>query len=134
MKSEIFIEAYACDDYGDGPTYASVVIDDSFVEEIKALDALINEHDLTEVRKFMTPEHWGPKGVADELMLQCGELVVVRGGFFRFVDRPRHADYSVKTRAVGINLVLKGIEAGECVFGDDVENLKEYLENETEEA
>lgn len=130
MQQEIIIEAYACDDYGDGPCFAKVIVNDFLVEKIKTLASIIEEHGLSEVRVYMSPEDWGPSKVVDELRLQGGELVVIPGGDFWFTDKPKHADYSVETRAVSLDTVLKGIEAGEYIFGRNVDDLRELLEEE----
>lgn len=134
MEKAIFIEAYACDEYGDGPRYAKVIVNDEFVTKIKTLSGLIDAHGLSQVRVYMSPEDWGPRKVADELCLQGEELVVIGGGEFWFTANPRHADYSVNTSIRSIDSVLKGIEAGQYIFGYNDKDLRELLEDEIDTA
>jgi hypothetical protein len=136
MEKVIFIEAFACDEYGNGPRYAKVVIDDAFIKDVKFLSDLINTHDLSEIRRWISPDAWGPKDIEDDLRLQGGELVVVRGGTFWFSDSPKNTNYTVETRQVSIEDILKGIEAGERVFGEEsnLEDLRELLAEENEIA
>lgn len=129
MKHAIYVSAFATSEYGDAPRFAKVIIDDEFVREVRFLAELIDTHSLSEVRRFASPEAWGPGEVAEELRLQGGELIVTKGGSFWFTDFPKHASYSVETRSQSIDDIIKSIEAGEDpIFGENIDDLREYLE------
>lgn len=130
-----YVEAYAADDHGAGPTYATFNASDTLIEELLELQQLCADHGLSEVRVFRACS-WGPEGIEDALRLQNDELVVCNGDFWFRAD-VRHADYHVETRAQDIDgfvETIRGCAPGDTPrFGDyDDEGWAEALEGEDE--
>jgi len=108
-KSVVF-SAHSCSDYGDAPTCAIHRDSAALLADVQRVQKLICENRLTEARLLCDVE-WLPESTADELRLQCGELVVVRDAFW-FSNRPKHADYNIETSS----MTVKGLE--EAVASD----------------
>lgn len=130
-----YIEAYAADDHGVGPAYATFNASDALIEELLELQQLCADHGLSEVRVFRAC-NWGPGDLADQLRLQNHELVVCNGYFWLRAD-VKHANYHVETRAQDIDNFVETIRG--CAPGDtprfgeyDDEDWAEALENEDE--
>ena len=128
--AKVYFEAYACDDYGDGPTFAELEVTPEFCARLQRLAALCTEHQLTELRVSDDPDAWGPGDVEQEMRFTMPELVVA-GDSFWFTDHPKHANYSVETRAIGITKFCDAVANQECsdplFFGDDVEALRDCV-------
>lgn len=124
-----YFDAHACDDHGDGPQAAKLIVTQSFVDMLVELQKLVTSKSqpLSEVRVFAAPEMWLPDGIDDELRLNCAELVV-SGEQFWFTDAPKHANYTIESDGYAIeNFVnaFKGAENGESVFVGGCEFLLE---------
>ena len=128
--AKVFLEAYACDDYGDGPTFAELDVTPEFCARLQRLAALGTEHQLTELRMSDGPDAWEPGDVAQDMHFTMPELVVA-GDSFWFTDHPKHAKYSVETRGIGItefcDAVAKQARSDPLFFGDDVDALKDCV-------
>lgn len=94
----VYLEAYACDDNGDGPRCARLSVDAAFLARISYLAALVEAHRLASVNTYDSPEAW--EGEA-ELRLR-NDALVVSGGDFWFEAHPKHANYHVETRMVDV--------------------------------
>ena len=137
MKSnqprKAYIEAYACDDYGDGPQFALVLCTSEFRGQLHRLAALCIQHNLSEVRIYESPESWGPGDIEEDLRLTCGELVVTREAFW-FVDQPKGTRYSIESRGQNIDEFCRKFEEGDdmtpLVFGENCEELAELVEEQ----
>ena len=134
-----YIEAYASSDYGDGPTFAKVLVTPELLDKLRKLSGLCVEHGLSELRVYDSPELWGPGEIESELRLICGELVVTKSSFW-FVDQPKNAEYHIETRAQEIEDFFKAIAddtSGVALyFGVDEHTVEEAVietELETEE-
>ena len=66
QKRTVFIEAYTCSDYGDGPQYARLLVDQAFCEKLLRLQKLCVENCLTELRICDSPDRWGPGEIENE--------------------------------------------------------------------
>lgn len=134
MPKAIF-EAYETGNSGDGPSYAVLDVQPANVALLRKLNALCEEHKLSEVRCYDAPDAWGPGDVEEQLRFTCGELVVTRGGFW-FRDQPKHADGHVETRVVSLTDFLQAVEAAApddvIYFGANTEELKRLYEEEEE--
>lgn len=94
----VYLEAYACDDNGDGPRWARLSVDAAFLARVSYLAALVEAHRLASVNTYDAPEAWDGEA---ELRLR-NHALVVSGGDFWFEAHPKHATYHVETRMVDV--------------------------------
>lgn len=128
QKRTVFVEAYACSDYGDGPQYAKLIVDQAFCEKLLRLQKLCVENCLTELRICDSPDRWGPGEIENECRFTGPELVITPSSFW-FVDQPKHASYHVETRAQDISAFVN-VVATSCeplFLGDDPGALDDLL-------
>lgn len=135
-QHSVFTEAYAISDFGDGPLYAEIRASKAFCERLLELQEICATHALSEVRSHGGPDNWGPEGIEDELRLANDELVVC-GETFWFTARPKHADYTVESRAIRIRDLVRTLDNvnGPRFFGEDPGALEALVaEHETAPA
>lgn len=114
---KVVVDAHATSDYGDGPVFAEIEVDQALLDKLKSLSDLGKAYFLTEVHVPGSP-NWGPGDIAAELRLQNEELVVV-GTDFWFVDYPKHGNYSIESDNIAIASLRTAFESatdGEVVF------------------
>ena len=70
---KLFIEAYACDDNGDGPEWAVIEDPLALLAQAQKLEIVVEENSLSEARVWGSPDAWGPAGVEDDLRLTGDE-------------------------------------------------------------
>ena len=130
----IFIEAYACSDFAEGPSFATFRLTESLIEELQTMAQLCALHGFSEI---LIPRGclWGPNTIQDELRLQSDELVVCCDAFW-FRATPKHSDYHVESRAQPIADVIdaaKDWKEGDApiAFGEyDDEEWADIIEGE----
>jgi hypothetical protein len=120
----IYVEAYTMGSWDEGLRCAEVIVNPEFFQQVRELQALCVERNLSEVRCFGSPESWGPADVVDELRLNFGELVATTSRFW-FAEQPKHRECGVETRALDLDDILAKIasngDGGRLVFGEDDE-------------
>lgn len=125
-KVTFYFDAQACDDHGDGPQAAKLVVTQPMVDKLMRLQRLVSDKDqpLSELRIYEAPDMWLPKGVEDELRLHCPEMIVSASEFW-FTDYPKHANYTIESDAYSIAELAAEFDAavdgqtvriGECEF------------------
>ena len=105
---ELVIDAYALNEWGDGPAYAVVNVDRAFCDRLVRLRRLCGDNDLESVTVAAGPDRWENQ---DELRIR-GDSLRVCGDAFWFEAYPKHADYGVETRSIEIDALLKIAAAG----------------------
>lgn len=95
---KLIVEAYAVSEFGDGPAYAEIKIDQRFLDRLQRLSRLCKENGLESVTVSAWPDRWDAE---DELRIR-GDSLRVWGDDFWFEAHPKHADYSVETRGIRI--------------------------------
>ena len=132
-EKAVYVEAYACSEYGDGPRFAKLLVGTEFVGKLRKLSALCTEHGLSELRVYDSPELWGPGDVEGELRLTCAEMVVTSSSFW-FVDTPKNGNYHIETRAQDIETFLKAVDSVPLgvasYFGDSPDDIEEAVKEE----
>jgi hypothetical protein len=130
------LEAYAVSEYGDGPNVASINVDSVFVATLRDLRQFAVDKDLSEVRKSLYPQSWGPAGVEKELRLNQGELVVTPHSFW-FQANPHGQDYHVETRAADLDEFLLAVQRhtgdGPMYFGEQAQEIQRLVESDNED-
>lgn len=117
---DVFVKAFCTGDFGEGPSFAKMTVDEAFLDQLESLRGLCEEEGLSEVRVTSGPTMWGG---CDEnaLRLQCPEMVVSCNSFW-FNDQPKHVDYEIQTRAQTIGQFVQNVLAGDdTLFIDGVE-------------
>lgn len=105
---DLYWEAYACDDHGDSPAFAKVVIDQAFVSNLLDLQATCISKKVGSIEQDIGVEWDGE----DLLNLRGDELSVGPYSFW-LRARPKHADYYVETRSIDIVDLLAAIGSQE---------------------
>ena len=105
---DLVIDAYAVSEFGDGPAYAELAVDQAFIDRLVRLCRLGQENDLESVTVAAAPDRWDNQ---EELRIR-GDSLRVFGGAFWFEAHPKHADYGVETRSIGIDALLTIAAAG----------------------
>ena len=133
----LILEAYSTNEYGDGPSWARVVITPGLVDEIQRLAALCAEHHLVSVSTYDAPAEWDQEA---ELRLSYDRHVVDKYDFW-YEAAPKHASYSVETRSMTIAYLVKALygesDGGTVIDGDIVyqnETAKEAYLDSLEES
>ncbi|MNR71893.1 hypothetical protein D3C71_25720 [compost metagenome] len=127
----LYIDAYATGD-GDGPTWARIVVDTDFLQQLTRLHAAAQAAKASEIRTWLEPDAWD--GEESSSFLES-ELVVLPGGAFWFRFDVKHADYHVETRGMTIEELLHQLaeaqkNGDEYLFhGPDIPSLKERLDD-----
>jgi hypothetical protein len=107
---KLYIEAYACSEYGSGPTYLELDVTQVVLNLIKHLQNVCMTHVLSEVHtNYVGGFKWGPAGEVEELELQLDELVVTQTNFW-FAAVPRYSDWHVETRMQRIDDLIEGFK------------------------
>lgn len=125
-KRTLVLSASCTADFGDCPEFAVIQDAQQLLVEVKRLEKLCTDHDLSEARVYFGPD-WGPGDIEDELRLQCGELVVCPTSFW-FSDYPKHADYKIESTNVDIPSLEAALADGGtgCIFlGDNPDDIQQ---------
>jgi len=104
----LIVDAYAISEFGDGPAFAEITVDQAFVDRVIRLRRVCKENDLESVSVWSYPDRWDN----EDLKVRDESLRVYHGESWWFEGHPKHADYNVETRAIEIDDLLKVIEAG----------------------
>lgn len=110
-----YIEAYATDDYSDGPLYATVAATESLIEDLVMLKQVCKIYGLSEAR-ILCACNWMPGNVEGELRLIGDDELVVTGDDFWFRATPKYGPGHIETRAQGIKDFIDAVR--ECAPGD----------------
>jgi len=138
VRSRWWLGPIATSDYGDSPIYAAFKVTQAYIDGLRRAADVAQEHGFTEVRKPDGPD-WGLD--EDELRLESPEISINPGGsagaYFLFIDRLRHADYNIESRAIDLIDLQKEFDAAEdgtVVFmGDDASDLEDLYYGDQEE-
>jgi hypothetical protein len=128
----VFVDSFAENEYGDGPSFAKIEVDDAFIERLRKLQSICEQYNFSEVRVYASPEMWGPNGIEDELRLQCAELVVSMRSFY-FTNYPKYGNYAIMSRGLDIDQFCREVQAAEGVLylgTDDTNDLKNRVEKD----
>lgn len=105
---KLIVDAYAASEFGDGPSYAEIIVDQAFIERLVRLSRVCFDNDLESVTVANAPDKWDND---DDLRLQ-GSSLQVWGDNFWFEAYPKHSDYKVETRGMSVTMLKNIAEAG----------------------
>lgn len=94
LSFTLFIEAHACDDYGDAPNWLAVVINKDWLEHLADLARTAKEHNLSGAEEWDSP-FWQNY---DDFRFTAETLNVSQEGAFYWQGYPKHCNYAVETR------------------------------------
>lgn len=127
----LYVDAYACDAHGDGPTWARIVVDNAFLQELAKLRQAAKASGASEIRSWAEPDAWDGE---HHLTYTEAELVV-SGGAFWFTCGIKHCDYRIETRGMDIEQLHRQLQDA-LTKGDqyllhapDISVLKERLDD-----
>ena len=116
----LVLEAFACDEYGDGPAYAEISLTPGLVKEMVRLAAIGKAAGMRVVHVDASDGIWG--GDDDAFRMRGTDMVVmpsVHGSMGEssvyWQGHPKHADYNCETRSFDLKDLLA------CLAGEPVE-------------
>jgi hypothetical protein len=121
----VVVGASCTDDNVDGPRFATFRVDNAFLERTSAVEALLETHDLCEVR-IEHEADWGPGEDVDQM--EQGKLCIGRSGLMWFIDYPDHACWDVETELINLadlREAVKSAPAGEPLFLTDDDSVRD---------
>lgn len=107
----LYWEAYACDEWGEGPAWAKLEITQVFVDELHKLQTQCLR-DKVSISVDRTVIEWD---CDDTLRLRGDEMHVTPSSVW-FSAYPKHASYSVETRLMDIKDLFEAIEGKNTVW------------------
>jgi len=132
---ELYLPAFALYEYGESPSFARVKVTQKWIEELLELQATCVSKQLSHIAIDGGPDEWQD----DEHYRMRSELLVVDSSSFWFQAHPKHANYLVETREVGVEQLLTALnlrkETGELLWHEkclvnDSTLLSELLDRE----
>lgn len=112
---KLVVEAYATDEYGEGPSWAEVTVTPGFLQTLERLRRVCQDEKLESVTVPQGPDRWD---LEDDLRIRGDSLRVWRDDFW-FEAHPKHRDYSVETRSILIDHLIR---VARKIASGDVEN------------
>lgn len=101
----IYVNAFSCDEFGDGPSWAKLTLTQAFIDTVLELQALCNTKDLDQTTKSWAVDAWGSR---EDLNLRDEDLAVGKHSWW-IRARPKHADYDCETRMLDISWLLEAL-------------------------
>lgn len=105
---ELYVDAFSCDAFGEGPAWASVTLTQEFVQELLRMQDLCENNHLSQVSKHYHADNWDR---ADDLNIQ-GDTLEVGSTSWWFRAQPKHTDYHVETRLMNIKDMMAVLAGG----------------------
>lgn len=103
---ELWMEAYVCDDFGDGPSWAMVALDAPLVTRILKMQATCQNNALGHVSEWESPSDWEEDaGYGSRFNMQDWQLYVSSDRFW-FRGHPKHCSTAVETRGIRIEELM----------------------------
>lgn len=112
---KLVVEAYATDEYGEGPSWAEVTVTPGFLQTLERLRRVCQDEKLESVTVPQGPDRWD---LEDDLRIRGDSLRVWRDDFW-FEAHPKHRDYSVESRSIFIDDLVR---IAARVASNDTEN------------
>ena len=101
----LYVNAFSCDEWGEGPTWCKLTIDQHFIDTVLELQALCKAKGLDQTTKSWGVDAWGQ---SDSLNLRDEDLAVGKHSWW-IRARPKHADYDCETRMLDIGWLLEAL-------------------------
>jgi hypothetical protein len=103
----MYLSVYACDDFGDSPSWAAVTIDRAWLATLFRLQALCIEQRVDSTALALGPDEWA----SSETFRIRSETFEVSEAHWFFKGFPKHADYAVETRMIDTARMLEALKA-----------------------
>lgn len=104
----LYMSAYVCDEWGEGPDWAVITITPEFIVELQHLQDLV----ATKGYGDMSTQGWAPNWDSDDTYRVGTESMSVTSTEFYFEGYPKHVSYQVRTASVPIAGLLAAIAEG----------------------
>ena len=104
---KLFIDAFVCDEWGSGPSWACVEVDQKFIDMLLDMQHVCKTKNMEDVSRDASPMWEGE----DEHRMENDQLIV---GHHRWWLRAnsRHCDYAVETRSIDVEWLLDALSTG----------------------
>lgn len=144
----LYTDAFVTDEFGEGPSWARIVIDEAFLERLLTMRRIAAKHRLSDVSEYCEPDSWSPWAVNPLGMsqVQNAELQVTEKSFW-FCAPVKHTDYAVESRGIWFKDLLAAISGPEhfedapytrhgnvIVFGVSEESRADFIEELLEDG
>jgi len=105
---DLYIDAFSCDAYGEGPAWARVSLTQEFLDELLRLRELCENNRISKVTKHYHADEWDR---SESLRIQDDTLEIGWTSWW-FRAQPKHTDYHVETRLINIKDMLAVLAGG----------------------
>ena len=112
---KLVVEAYATNQYDEGPSWAEVTVTPEFLQTLERLRRICQDENLESVTIPQGPDRWD---MEDVLWIRNDSLQTWRDNFW-FEAYPKYGDYSVETRSILIDHLIR---VARKIADNDVEN------------
>lgn len=104
----LFVEAFACDEYGSAPDWARLTIDQEFLQALAESQQLCVDKSLDHLARDYGWATWADERDGHSYRIQGVELMVGTRSFW-LQGRPKHCYYNVETRSIEIAEFFKAV-------------------------
>lgn len=105
----LYMSAYVCDEWGEGPDWAVITITPEFIVELQQFQELVANKGYGD----MSMQGWAPNWDSDDTYRVGTESMSVTSTEFYFEGYPKHVSYQVRTASVPIAGLLAAIAEGD---------------------
>lgn len=105
---ELYIDAFACSEYADGPAWAMVYLTQEFINELLRLQSICKDNRLEFAVKSAYADDWQNQ---EEYRLTDDKLYVSQSSWW-FRSQPKHADYHVESRYIELEDLFAVLNGG----------------------
>lgn len=108
----LVVDAWACDEYGDSPSYAEIAMTQALLAEIVRISRIAKDAQIRVAHIDSNDGIWGDPDGSLPLRMRGTGLVIMpsRGSLgessFFWQGHPKHADYNCETRAIDLKDLL----------------------------
>jgi hypothetical protein len=109
----LYVEAFACDEYGESPTWAKLTINQEFVDALLRLQGVCKSNNLHMVSEYWPVDAWQD----DDNYRMRGETLEVTDGNWWIKAYPKHVDYNCETRMIGVKELVEILDGSAPLNG-----------------
>ena len=104
----LYVEVFACDEFGDAPSWARIVLDRKLLKELLRLRALVRTQGVLSISILDDPDHWSTQ-VSDPgpgVPVAVHSCLNVTAERFLYSAEIKHASYEIQTQDIAFDSLL----------------------------